>query len=122
MNLVPFNICPIKISTIEIVSNTLRDVDAPSSVTDAIGGARVVPRVGTLSVADDQVGMNVRLRRNLKQRNETNLLTKLNTMIHINNNQENRILRHRNAKPILAYKIGFSGKYTSTERRRRSVS
>ena len=28
-------------------------------------------------------------------------------MIHINNNQENRFTRHRNAKPILAYEIGF---------------
>ena len=33
-------------------------------------------------------------------------------MIHINN-LENRFMTHRNAKPILAYKIGFSGKNTN---------
>ena len=44
------------------------------------------------------------------KRNE--FIDKLNTMIHVNNNQENRFIRHRNAKPILAYKIEFSGKNT----------
>ena len=35
-------------------------------------------------------------------------IDKLNTMIHRNNNQENRFMRHRNSKPILAYKTnGF---------------
>ena len=42
------------------------------------------------------------------KRNE--FIEKLNTMIHRNNNQENRLMRYRNAKPILAYKIAFSGK------------
>ena len=37
-------------------------------------------------------------------------LTKRN---QFNNNQENRFTRYRNAKPILAYKIGFSGKNTN---------
>ena len=38
---------------------------------------------------------------------------KLNTMIHLNNNQENRFMRYRNVKPLLAYKIGFSGTFNA---------
>ena len=39
-------------------------------------------------------------------------IDKLYSMKHRNNNQENRFMRYRNAKQILVYKIGFSGKNT----------